>query len=83
MSVLTETTQKVLTSTAPVATDDHILDDVHTVAAAVGVHRGTLQRWRTRGLGPDFVLLSRRKVAYQRGVWRAWLRARTASATSI
>ena len=41
----------------------------------------TLERWRTRGVGPRFVKLGRR-VAYRRRDWLAWLDSQTCQHTA-
>ena len=43
------------------------------VAAALGVHRGTLHRWRAEGRGPPVVQLSKRKIGVRATDLRAYL----------
>src|SRR5262249_42524760 len=80
--ITTSGPHSVYATTASNADDDNILDRPTYVAKALGIHRETLQNWRTRGIGPPFIVLSARKVAYRRSVWRAWLTQRTVSSTS-
>lgn len=43
------------------------------VAARLHVVRRTLQRWRASGLGPAYVRLGPRRIAYSRDALEAWV----------
>jgi hypothetical protein len=62
--------------------DDDVLDLPTAVAKELKITTGGLARLRYEGRGPEFVMLSLRRVAYRRGAWRRWLRERTFRATS-
>jgi hypothetical protein len=77
-AVLAEEHVRVLTGQAPVTSaDDCVLDSTATVAAELGVCKGTLLRWRIDGRGPPYIMLSAKRVGYPRGPRREWMRQRT------
>ena len=45
-------------------------------AALLGIAQRTLQGWRRRGGGPQFLRLSRRSIRYRRDDLAAWIVAR-------
>ena len=45
-------------------------------AKYLGLKRGTLEKMRSRGTGPRFVLLGRRAIGYTRDDLDAWINAR-------
>ena len=45
-------------------------------AALLGIAQRTLQGWRRRGGGPQFLRLSRRSIRYRRDDLAAWIIAR-------
>jgi len=46
-------------------------------AHLLGVRLGTLEAWRTRGLGPRFIRISSRCIRYEPGALREWMASRT------
>lgn len=46
-----------------------------TLAAEIGVCERTLAYWRAKGIGPDWIRLGERVVAYPRSSIREWLAA--------
>jgi predicted DNA-binding transcriptional regulator AlpA len=51
-------------------------------AALLAVEPRTLEAWRLKGGGPQFVRLSRRCVRYRPADLEAWIAARVAASTS-
>lgn len=43
----------------------------------LGIAEQTLARWRSEGIGPAYVKLSRRLVAYQTSELKEWMRSQT------
>lgn len=52
------------------------------VASYLGLSRSTLEKLRCRGGGPPYVLLSRRRVVYDRDAVKVWAKSREYSSTS-
>lgn len=62
--------------------DDEDLLSTRETADILAVSEPWLEIGRSRGYGPPFVRLSPRRVRYQRGALREWLRARVHQRTS-
>lgn len=56
--------------------------DTEQVADWLGVSVQFLEIGRSKGYGPSFVMLSARRIGYQRSAVRAWLKERTFACTS-
>ena len=63
------------------ADDDELLT-TRQLAAWLGVSEQFLEIARSDGYGPEFVMISSRRIAYQRPAVRAWLKERTFSHTA-
>jgi predicted DNA-binding transcriptional regulator AlpA len=62
--------------------DDDELLTTQQLAAWLGVSVQFLEIGRSNGYGPSFVMLSARRIGYQRSAVRAWLKERTFACTS-
>lgn len=51
---------------------DRIISE-REVAKLIGVSTMTLDRWAQRGLGPDRIKLSERKIGYRQSDVKAWM----------
>lgn len=51
-------------------------------AALLAVSVASLARWRMRGTGPAYCLVSRRAIRYQRAAISAWLSERERNSTA-
>ncbi len=52
------------------------------VAELLSVSTRTLQSWRHRGIGPDFLKIGPRGLRYRRGDVTAWTQSRIVTSTS-
>lgn len=66
----------------PAATTTPILLDERTAATALYVTPRTLQEWRRRGGGPQFVRVSSRCIRYRPEDLAAWAAERLRTSTS-
>lgn len=53
-----------------------------TVAERLFTTRGTLAKWRLRGIGPPFVKIGPRGIAYPKGELEDWLQGNLQTSTS-
>jgi hypothetical protein len=60
---------------------DELLDTKAT-AAWLGVAPITLEIWRCKNRGPDYIVCGTRSIRYRRGAVLAWLEAQTRKPTA-
>lgn len=62
--------------------DGRNLMDTEAAAAYLGLQPSTLEQWRWKGRGPEFIRLSRRAVRYERAALDLYKKRNTVRSTS-